>query len=95
MNIETRRFRNIKLEERLCSLCNQQEIESEVHFLFECPCYDHIRQPWLTNINATHSSFKDLTLEEKLVTLFTESHRCTAKFILNCFTYRKDQLFLN
>ena len=93
LNIETGRFRNIKLEERLCTLCDQQEVESELHFLFDCSCYNHLRQPWLQNINVTHTSFREMSTEEKLCTLFDKSHRCTAKFILNCFNHRKDQLF--
>ena len=43
-------------------MCNLQEIESEIHFLFECPCFMHmyIRQPWLQNIYQNHESFNTL-----------------------------------
>ena len=93
LNIETGRFRNIKLEDRICTLCDQQEVESELHFLFECSCYNHLRQPWLQNICNSHMLFRDMSTKEKLCILFDKSHRSTAKFILNCFNHRKDQLF--
>ena len=35
-NIETGRFRNQALDERLCTLCEFNEIEDESHFLFQC-----------------------------------------------------------
>ena len=43
INIETGRFRNIALENRLCTICNSGEIESEIHFLFDCQFYDEPR----------------------------------------------------
>ena len=36
LTIETGQFRNIKLEERLCTLCQHREIKDEYHFLFHC-----------------------------------------------------------
>ena len=94
LNIETGRFRNIKLEERLCTLCNQNAVESELHFLFDCSCYAHLRQPWLESIKTQHDGFIDMSVEEKLSTIFDKFHRCTAKFIQNCFNCRKSKLFL-
>jgi hypothetical protein len=95
LHIETGRFRNTKLEDRLCTLCNLQEIESEIHFLFKCPCYAHIRQQWLQSVCANQENFNDLNVDEKLCLLFDKFHRCTSKFILNCFNHRKDKLFVN
>ena len=43
LNIETGRFRNQALEERLCTLCEFNEIEDESHFLFKCSLYDELR----------------------------------------------------
>ena len=40
LNIGTGRFRNQALDERLCTLCEFNEIEDESHFLFQCSLYD-------------------------------------------------------
>ena len=39
LHIETGRFRNIRVENRLCTLCNNNQVEDEFHFLFFCPLY--------------------------------------------------------
>ena len=86
-------FRNTKLEDRICTLCNMNDVESEIHFLFDCPCYVNIRQTWLEHIVECCGKFNNLNVEEKLRLLFDQFHRCTAKFILNCFKIRKELLF--
>ena len=93
LHIETGRFRNTKLEDRICTLCNMNDVESEIHFLFDCPCYVNIRQTWLEHIFECCCKFNNLIVEEKLRLLFDQFHRCTAKFILNCFKIRKELLF--
>ena len=50
LNIETGRFRNQALEERLCTLCEFNEIEDESHFLFKCSLYDELRREWVSHI---------------------------------------------
>ena len=42
LHTETRQFRKIKVEDRLFTLCKLQEIEIEIHFLFEYTCYAYI-----------------------------------------------------
>ena len=36
LHIETGRFSNKTLEDRLCTFCNSGEIENDTHFLFHC-----------------------------------------------------------
>ena len=37
LNIESGRFQNIARQNRLCTLCNCQDIEDELHFILKCP----------------------------------------------------------
>ncbi len=39
LKIETGRYTRIPEEERLCTLCNLQEVESEEHCLIRCGLY--------------------------------------------------------
>ena len=43
LEIETGRYNGILYENRTCKLCNLNAIESECHFLIDCPLYDDIR----------------------------------------------------
>ena len=45
MNLEVSRFKNIREDERLCHLCELNEVENESHFLLYCPLYDELRTP--------------------------------------------------
>ena len=47
LNIETGRFRNQPIEQRICNLCELNEIEDEFHFLFKCTLYNDCREIWI------------------------------------------------
>ena len=44
--IETGRHRNIPRNERICELCDKNELEDEFHFLLVCPAYKELRQKY-------------------------------------------------
>lgn len=94
LHVETGRFRNTKLEERICSLCQLNEIEDECHFLFRCSCYTHIRLPWFNTIKEKCPNFENLDEKTKLVLLFSVHHRCSAKYIQQCFITRKNTMYV-
>ena len=52
--IETGRWARPKLprQHRVCSKCSCTVVEDEVHFLFECPAYDRIREKYNTVLFA-------------------------------------------
>ena len=54
LEIEKGRHKNIDRQERVCEMCTMGKIESEEHFLFECPFYGDIRIT--TNFNCTMSN---------------------------------------
>jgi hypothetical protein len=43
LRIETGRYENTPLENRLCTFCNMRQIENEYHFLLVCPNYRELR----------------------------------------------------
>ena len=42
LRANTGRIESIAYSERICQVCNS-DIETEMHFLLECPYYDHLR----------------------------------------------------
>ena len=50
LEIEVGRHKNLNVEERICKLCNKDDVESEAHFLQYCPTYAHLRTHYFGNI---------------------------------------------
>ena len=50
LEVEVGRHKNLKVEERICKICNLDDIESEAHFLQQCPAYTQIRTHYFGNI---------------------------------------------
>ena len=44
LNVEVGRHKNIPKPQRVCTLCQKNEIEDEHHFLFRCPRFSAMRE---------------------------------------------------
>ena len=84
LEIEVGRHNNIKLEERVCKLCNGG-VESEMHFLKDCPKYTHLRSRYFTN-PITLDWIDILQCKEK-TTVYN-----VANFLEKAFKIRKELL---
>ena len=93
LNIETGRFRNQPVQDRLCTLCEFNEIEDKCHFLFKCSLYSDLRNDWITNITDKTPDFVEMDTTTKFKVIFAIHHRITAKFILRSYSVRKENLF--
>lgn len=56
LRLETGRCRNELLQNRLCELCSTNQIESEVHFVLDCPFYAEERDEWFDRMGVTSSN---------------------------------------
>lgn len=50
LRLETGRYNNEDLTNRVCMLCDDEEIENETHFLFECPAYSEERTKFFVEL---------------------------------------------
>ena len=91
--IEKGRHRQTPLprEDRLCTHCTQNAVETELHFLTTCPLYQDIRDTYLPQFLQTQSEFVNMTNEEKLPFLLGEIQQCanTAAKFVNCCDKRR------
>ena len=96
LSIETGRYTNIPEEFRLCLMCDENVIESEVHFLLYCNKYQTIRQQFLQNIYVTYPQFEQLGDNEKLKILMLDVYvKETAKFIYMCYDLRRNSMYID
>ena len=61
--IETGRHNNIDRNDRKCTICNNNDIEDEYHFVLICTLYDSLRKQYISNyFTRNPSMFKFLEL---------------------------------
>ncbi len=69
--IETGRFKSIHIEERVCVLCNMNDIEDEIHILYTCTLYEHIRIDMYNNVINKNVNFHQQNDEQNFIYLVT------------------------
>ena len=62
-------------DERLCNLCNLNEVEDEFHFLMICPRYAHERNNVLNDIHQSFPSVANLQLRDKFIWLMSQENK--------------------
>jgi len=83
--IERGRYKNLKVEERVCS-CNGTSVEDEFHFLMECPLYNSLRQSFFNWITTVNKNYCKLPSKAKFIWLLSNENsdicQNLSKFIL-------------
>ena len=92
--IETGRFIGTPEEDRLCSLCNLMEVESEIHFLFHCSLYDELRGIFFQKMSSICEDFFWLDDYTKLEICFRKGTFCLAEFLCKAWEIRQTNLFV-
>ena len=86
--IEYGRYQNMPQEERLCKLCDSNEVEDEYHFAMSCKTYNSLRNDFLNttnNVNSTNMDFTNRTqLSEIMGKKENETISALSKYIFSC-----------
>ena len=92
--IETGRYYNIPPENRICTLCNENFVEDESHFLLYCKLYKEERKTFFAEIQRNDKSFMQKDDNVKLnILMDVEYIKQTAKFLYTCFSKRRSVLY--
>ena len=98
LRIETGRYTNTPVDERICILCktiNNACTEDEYHFLMECPLYADCRahlEIKATEINYEYSTYNS---RRKFTYLLLSCQKYVANFIDKAWEIRKTSLYVN
>ena len=93
LRVETGRYAGLSVQDRLCNICNLNETEDEIHFLFKCPCYDDLRQTLINKACETETNFMSLNDFEKLRYVVERHYVYLAKFLVSAMYRRKSLLY--
>ena len=94
LHVETGRFRGTPLEQRICFMCNDNEIETEQHFLLECNMYQELRTILYDEVCSQNQEFINLDNEDKFKCLITNEWRRVCKYVEKAWSCRQNNLYL-
>lgn len=93
LKVESGRFVNLKLHERICEFCTLNCIEDELHFTCVCPFYSTHRTELYNSITIRNPYFTEMNVNDKFVYLMTKEQIKTSKFVWKCYEHRSKSLF--
>lgn len=86
-------LRKLEVNERLCKLCSENEVEDEIHFLLKCPNYNEERIALLNQAMTLNQNFINLPIAEQLKFLMNNLIKHVAKYLSNAWSKRRKCLF--
>ncbi len=89
LRIETGRYQNIPENLRTCTFCNNNAVENEVHFLFEC---DYYRMERTRLENAINVNLSILNNNVRFSIIFDHPY-ALGKYVRSALKKRKDSLY--
>ncbi len=69
--IETGRYHRLPVEQRVCEVCDSNNVEDEIHFLFSCNAFTQDRPELYANVSQFVGNFNELSLEDKFIELMS------------------------
>ena len=87
--IETGRYDNTPVANRICKLCDSRAIEDEFHFLMQCSRYTEFREVLYNKSSNLIDNFYSYNDNEKFVLLCKYAHKYVSQFIENAYNKRK------
>ena len=92
LQVEVGRWQGIPIEERICPVCNLNQVEDECHFLFECNNYYMERMSLYTKLP---DDFENLSVSNKLNILMSrQSIHLFSEYLVNLYKKRQSVLYM-
>ena len=92
--IETGRFKGVEARERVCKICNTDNVEDEMHMLNTCCVYNNIRSEMYNRVRQKFSNFINLDDDQKFQYLIKNEWREVSNFIDKAWEMRSQKLYV-
>lgn len=93
LHVESGRFNQTSLENRICNICNDGNIEDEFHFICKCTEYSNERNKLFSQHEVKNNNFRNFSDEDKFIYILENSNRDLAKFIIDSWIKRTAKLY--
>ena len=90
----TKKMRKMKVEERICLICNSGAVENEIHFIFECVTYTDARNELFYKAWQSNENFCNITNIEKLEYLMNFDCKILAEYVVDSWKKRQRVLYV-
>ena len=91
LHIETGRYVGLDEADRICQMCELNEIENEYHFVLYCPLYERVRGELFSKLK--YSNVLDMNDAQILKRLFEKDVFKLAKYLEKAWDMRKKALY--
>ena len=95
IHIETGRFTKTPLNERICKICDLNEIEDEYHFLLSCPKYITPRETLYNSSRKLIPNIKELNTQEKFINIVQLCPKYLANYLVTSLEIRNSILYVS
>ena len=92
--VETGRYSHIPHQERVCRLCNQGEVEDQVHFLVICPRLNDVRLKPLIAVTLITDKFYQLSLQDKIKFILCNYDNHMAYLLTSRYSCRQNIIYI-
>ena len=79
LKVETGRHKDIAYENRLCTLCDYNQVEDEFHFVMICPVYENLRITYIPSLENRERN------TETFYSLFIDNYQNTLNLAMFIF----------
>ena len=86
-------MRKLEVNERLCKMCSEIEVEDEIHFLLKCTKYNEDRNLLLNHATTLNQNFHSFPINEQLKFLMNNCIKYVARYLSDAWSKRKKCLF--
>ena len=94
LRIETGRwYRGIDLDQRICEICKNGDVEDEVNFLLKCNAYSNARRSFFVKCVAKEPNFYTFDDHEKLIFVTNYLEKELADYLLVSWNIRRNYLY--
>ena len=95
INIEIGRFQQKAVENRICPCCNENKIEDEIHFLFNCPLYAGTRIVFMQHVKIFYPDISTKSYTEQLQCFMNDTNLICklGAFIRDCYFIRNTYIY--
>ncbi len=77
LSIETGRYERLPVVQRVCEVCDSDNMEDDMHFLISCNAFTQERTNLFTHVSQFVGNFNELSLEDKFIVLMSDPNICT------------------